>query len=112
MIDFGYSLTRSGAIDLATADLTLYEAVVEKVPSFRRCIGCGGCSATCSARQHTDFSILKCNLFIRRGECDPLREELAKCMLCGKCTLVCPRNVNTRAMIIQARILINSSSNQ
>ncbi|MDL2308264.1 4Fe-4S binding protein [Bacteroidales bacterium OttesenSCG-928-B11] len=83
---------------------------MKKVPSFARCIGCGGCAATCAARQHTDFSVLKCNMLIRRGEYDTLSKELNKCMLCGKCSLVCPRNVNTRAMIIQARLLVNSFS--
>jgi heterodisulfide reductase subunit C len=108
MIDFGYFLTKSGTIDLANADLSLCEELIHRVPSFNRCIGCGGCSATCTARQHTDFSILRCNFFLRRGEYKTLQDELDKCLLCGKCTLVCPRNVNIRAMIIQMRILLNS----
>lgn len=110
MIDFGYSLTQSGTIDLTNTDLTLCEELIRRVPSFSRCIGCGGCSATCTARQYTDFSILKCNFLLRRGEYKTLRDELDKCLLCGKCTLVCPRNVNTRATIIQMRVLLNSLS--
>lgn len=112
MINFGYSLAKSGVIDLTQTDLSLQKQLLEKVPSYLRCIGCGGCSATCSARQHTDFSILKCNFLFRRGEYVTLREELNKCMLCGKCLLVCPRNVNTREMIIQLRILLNSYSKE
>jgi heterodisulfide reductase subunit C len=39
------------------------------------------------------------NTFNRRGEIEPLREEVTRCMLCGKCLLVCPRGVNTRNVV-------------
>jgi succinate dehydrogenase/fumarate reductase-like Fe-S protein len=42
------------------------------------------------------------NTFIRRGEIEPLREEVKRCMLCGKCLLVCPRGVNTRNVVAAA----------
>ncbi len=107
MIDFGYKPNISRAIDLDKNDHGVKELLTEEVRSFARCIGCGGCTATCTAKQHTDFSILRCNFFFRRGEYDNLQAELDKCMLCGKCSLVCPRNVNTRAMIIKMRLLLN-----
>lgn len=106
MVDFGYKPNFSRIIDLDKKNDFLLNALFREVPSFRKCIACGGCSSTCSAAQHTDFSILKCNLLLRRGEHNTLRKELDKCMLCGKCTLVCPRNVNTRATIITLRLLL------
>lgn len=109
MIDFGYTPNISRSVDLDKKDLSLLDALTQDVPSFKRCIGCGGCAATCSARQHTDFSILKCNFLFRRGEYKQLQQELDKCLLCGKCLLVCPRNVNTRGMIIQMRLLLNQN---
>ena len=112
MVDFGYTPNISRAIDLDKTDKKLREELIRAVPSFLRCIACGGCSSTCSAKQHTDFSILKCNMLFRRGEYVALREELDKCLLCGKCTLVCPRNVNTRGMIIKMRLLLNSTTNR
>ena len=107
MIDFGYKPNISRSIDIDKNDLLLKDFLSQEVSSFAKCIGCGSCAATCTAKQHTDFSILQCNFFFRRGEYDKLLSELDKCMLCGKCTLVCPRNVNTRGMIIKMRLLLN-----
>lgn len=107
MIDFGYSPNKSRVIDLDNADFTIRELLLKEVPSFKRCIGCGGCASTCSSRQHTDFSILKCNMLFRHGQYHNLKKELDKCMLCGNCLLVCPRNLNTRGMIISMRTLLS-----
>jgi len=38
----------------------------------------------------------------KKGEIEPLREEVTRCMLCGKCLLVCPRGVNTRNVVAVA----------
>ena len=110
-MNFGYSLNSSRTIDLDKLDKKAQQSFTDVIPTFKRCFACGGCSATCSAQQHTDFNVLKCNLLFRRGEMDTLAKELEKCMLCGKCTLVCPRNVNTRAMIIKMRKVLNSKPN-
>jgi len=106
MKDFGFTLQKARTLDFDTNDFAKKNELVSKVPSYRRCIGCGGCSATCSAATHTDFSILKCNNLFRCGDYEGLAAELDKCMLCGKCTLVCPRGVNTRAMIMNMRDLV------
>ena len=47
------------------------------------------------------------NTLIRRGEIEPLREEVTRCMLCGKCLLVCPRGVNTRNVVTAAAAAIS-----
>jgi len=71
-----------------------------EVPSSKLCIGCGGCTATCTAGNLTEFNIRKLQMLVRRGETTTLKSSLHKCMLCGKCLLVCPRGVDTRRMIL------------
>ncbi len=106
MKDFGFTLQKGRILDFDKTDFSLKEYLIQKVPSYKRCIGCGACSSTCSAAKYTDFSILKCNMLYRYGDYISLEEELDKCMLCGKCTLVCPRGVNIRAMIMAMRNLL------
>ena len=108
MINFGYAPVTSRTLDLDSSDFTIRDALIKEIPSYNKCIGCGGCTSTCSAHEHTDFSILKCNMLFRRGQYNILEKELDKCMLCGKCILVCPRNVNTRAMIMKMRLLLKN----
>ena len=114
MSNFGFKISTPRSIDLDNADLSLYHSLVETVPSYRYCIGCGGCTATCSAGQFTDFNIRKAHFLFSRGQYDKLsvnmlpEVDLNKCMLCGKCTLVCPRGVNTRGLILQMRKLLAS----
>ena len=64
------------------------------------CIGCGGCTATCTAGNLTDFNFRKLHTLVRRGEYQGVYEQMNKCMLCGKCRLVCPRGINTRAVVM------------
>ena len=86
------------------------EQLLNAVPSYKRCISCGGCTASCSARQFTDFNIRKAHLYFKRGQYDRLEEELQKCMLCGKCMLVCPRGVNLRSLIINMRQILSNTT--
>jgi heterodisulfide reductase subunit C len=104
MKNWGYNISKSRTIDMDKADLESYKKITEIVPSAKRCIMCGACSATCSAREHTNFNFRKMHLMYRRGQLDTIADELDKCMLCGKCRLVCPRGVNTRAIIYNMRI--------
>ncbi len=90
--------------------MSKYAQLLEIVPSYKRCIGCGGCTASCSARQFTDFNIRKTHYYFRRGQYDKLEQELRKCMLCGKCILVCPRGVNLRSLIINMRQIISNKT--
>lgn len=109
MANFGFSIKKTRSFNLSQADLRKADQLLEEVPSYRLCIGCGGCTATCSARQFTDFDIRKVHNTFRRGQYDKLADELRKCMLCGKCTLVCPRGVNLRSLIINMRQLLTPS---
>jgi heterodisulfide reductase subunit C len=99
MDKFGFSISKGRQIDLDANDRRIAEFVLEKEPSLRLCIACGGCSATCTAGNFTAFSLREINILINRGENELPRENIKKCMLCGKCTLVCPRGVNTRNVV-------------
>lgn len=110
MSDFGFSISQARSINLTRTDFAKFEQLKDLVPSYKRCIGCGGCSATCSARQFTDFNIRKVHFFFRRGQYDQLENELQKCMLCGKCTLVCPRGVNLRSLVINMRQVLTNKN--
>ncbi|MGE4587115.1 MAG: 4Fe-4S dicluster domain-containing protein [Mangrovibacterium sp.] len=100
MNGFGFQLMAPRTIDFDQFDGRLLEEVLEKEPSFRVCLSCGGCTATCNAGTLIDFNVRKMNLLIRRGEISGLAKEIDKCMLCGKCQLVCPRGINIRHVIM------------
>ncbi len=112
MANFGFRISTPRSIDLDNVDNAPVNRLLEAVPSYRYCIGCGGCTATCSAGQFTDFNIRKTHFLFSRRQYDRLRKEvptendLNRCMLCGKCSLVCPRGVNTRGLIVEMRKLL------
>lgn len=101
MMNFwGYSIPEARGIDYDKNDKSLSAYLAQKAPSSKLCIGCGGCTATCTAGQLTEFNIRKLQMLVKRGENEEARKNLHKCMLCGKCLLVCPRGVDTRKMIL------------
>ena len=97
---FGYTIQKDRQIDYDQLDMRIIEYLNHLEPSFRICIGCGSCTATCSAGHYVDFNIRRFHILLLRGETYLLRKEIEKCMFCGKCQLVCPRGVNTRKVII------------
>jgi len=103
MNKFGFTISEGRQIDYDSNNREIAEYLFEKEPSFRRCIECGGCSATCTTGNFTNFSLRELFIFIKRGEDNQTGNKLKKCMLCGKCTLVCPRGVNTRNVIMLAK---------
>jgi len=103
MGNFGFAILKERHIDYDANDKSVAEYIYDHEPSFRVCIECGCCSATCTTGLFTKFSLRELNILIKRGENDQVRDNIVKCMLCGKCTLVCPRGVNTRNVIMLAR---------
>ena len=97
----------SRQIDFDEFDPRLLNHVLVHEPSFLTCISCGGCTATCSAGNLTDFNVRKISLILRRGEIQKLSIEIDKCMFCGKCTLVCPRDINIRNVILLIKKFIS-----
>lgn len=98
--DFGYKISADKQIDFDTNDNVVITKVLRMEPSLQLCIGCGSCTATCSAGQYVNFNIRKLHTLLRRGEIKSLKAEIRKCMFCGKCQLVCPRGVNLRNLIL------------
>lgn len=103
MEKFGFAISQGRQIDYESNNRRIAEYIFENEPSFRLCIECGGCAATCTTGNFTGFSLRELNILIKRGENDQVRQALKKCMLCGKCTLVCPRGVNTRNVVFMAK---------
>ena len=101
MTYWGFSMPKPRVIDYDSNSKDIANYVLERVPDYGLCIGCGACTASCTASNLTDFNIRKIQMLMKRGEIDMLHQDIQKCMLCGKCQLVCPRGVNTRNMIMK-----------
>lgn len=112
MKQFGFTISSGRSINLDDTNFEKVDKLLELVPSYKWCIGCGGCTATCSAGAFADFNIRRIHTAFIRGQYSELDKKLRQCMLCGKCLLVCPRGVNTRALIVNMRrILANVETN-
>jgi len=98
--DFGYTIQKDRQIDYDQNDFKVIEYLNRLEPSFRICIGCGSCTATCTAGHFVDFNIRRFHILLLRGETSLLKKEIEKCMFCGKCQLVCPRGINMRNLIL------------
>jgi heterodisulfide reductase subunit C len=103
MKKFGFTILKERHIDYDANDKSIAQYIFDREPSFRVCIECGCCSATCTTGNFTQFSLRELQILIKRGENEQVRDKIKKCMLCGKCTLVCPRGVNTRNVVMLAR---------
>ena len=68
MTDWGFNIVTGRLIDFENNDFSVAEFVSRHEPSFRWCIGCGSCTATCSAAQFTDFNPRKIHQSVQRGE--------------------------------------------
>ncbi len=99
-MDFGFKLSPSSSVNLDTVDRRRYDRLVQLCPDASTCIGCGSCSATCTAAPWTGMSVRKVLLGLQRGRDAEVDRMLSGCMLCGKCTMVCPRGINTRQLIL------------
>lgn len=108
-MDFGYTLSKGRQINYDSNDRSIAEFISEKEPSFRLCIECGGCVATCTTANFTKFSLREMNILLKRGENEQVKKNIRKCMLCGKCSLVCPRGVNTRNVVSLAILAFQKS---
>lgn len=65
---WGYSISETRSIDYDKNDKTFAFYLAEKVPSSKLCIGCGSCTATCTAGNLTEFNIRKLQMLVKRGE--------------------------------------------
>ena len=100
MVDFGYTISKPRMIDIDRNDMERCGEILSLMPELQSCIGCGTCTAVCTAGNLTEFNFRKVHTLVRRGEYRGAQEEMNKCMLCGKCRLSCPRGINTRAVVM------------
>lgn len=110
MNKFGFTLSVPRVIDYDKNDRSVADLIAAKEPTFRLCIECGTCAATCTSGNFTDFSLREINVLLRRGENEAAAEKINRCMLCGKCILVCPRGVNTRNVLFIARETLSKTN--
>ena len=100
MMDFGFKISPSSAINLDNVDLTKFEELHRMEPDVYKCMACGSCTATCPANRFSGMSMRKTILDLQRGKGKEVVKMLSNCMLCGKCSMVCPRGINTRHLIL------------
>lgn len=102
-MDWGFSISQPRSIELNKNDMRISRELLARYPELQACIGCGACTATCTAGALTDFNFRKMQTLVRRGEYENVLEQMNKCMLCGKCILACPRGINTRSVIMSIK---------
>ena len=71
-IRFGYTISKPRAIDLDRNNLRKSDEILREMPELQTCIGCGGCTAVCTAGNLTEFNFRR----------------------------VCPRGINTRGVVL------------
>ncbi|ODS38555.1 MAG: (4Fe-4S)-binding protein [Candidatus Altiarchaeales archaeon WOR_SM1_86-2] len=98
-----FGVNPDNQVDFDETDKTPAMKVKEMEPSLKLCMGCGTCTAGCTAGAFTDFNIRQMFLLLNRGRNEEVEEKINRCMLCGKCILGCPRGVNTRNVILTMR---------
>ena len=110
MNNFGFNIMQPRLVDVKDSVQDRLQLLEKRVPTYKKCIKCGGCTATCPTGNLTPYNIRKIHSLFLWGENDGLDEELQKCMLCGKCTLVCPRGVNLRDLIINLQKVLSKQN--
>ncbi|MBP9987077.1 MAG: 4Fe-4S dicluster domain-containing protein [Bacteroidales bacterium] len=109
MIDFGFTLSKSSAVNLTNIDDSKFNALLEVEPDAARCMTCGSCAGSCSAGVFAPMSLRRVIAALQRGADKEALSMLSHCMLCGKCTLVCPRGLNTRHIILSIMKIYNTA---
>ncbi len=100
MMDFGFGIAPSSAVNLDSLDLDRFDRLCGLEPDILKCMACGSCGATCPAGLFSGMSLRKVIVALQRGKEKEARAMLGNCMLCGKCSMVCPRGINTRHLIL------------
>ena len=65
---WGYSISEARVVNYDKNDKAFAAYLAQKAPSSKLCIGCGGCTATCTAGNLTEFNIRKLQMLVKRGE--------------------------------------------
>ena len=49
-INWGYAINKPRVIDIDSNNLRKSDEILREMPELQTCIGCGGCTATCTLR--------------------------------------------------------------
>ena len=74
-INFGYTISKPRAIDIDRNNLRKSDEILREMPELQACIGCGACTAVCTAGNLTEFNFRKVHTLVRRGEYQGAYEE-------------------------------------
>ena len=58
-INFGYTISKPRAIDLDRNNLRKSDEILREMPELQTCIGCGACTAVCTAGNLTEFNFTR-----------------------------------------------------
>lgn len=75
-INWGYAINKPRVIDIDSNNLRKSDEILREMPELQTCIGCGGCTATCTAGNLTDFNFRKLHTLVRRGEYQGVYEQM------------------------------------
>ena len=64
----GYTISKPRAINLDRNNLRRSDEILREMPELQTCIGCGACTAVCTAGNLTEFNFRKVHTLVRRGE--------------------------------------------
>ena len=67
-INFGYGINKPRLIDIDRNNLRKSDEILLEMPELQTCIGCGTCTASCTAGNLTDFNFRTVHTRGRRGE--------------------------------------------
>ena len=77
---FGFAISKGRQIDYDANSRHIAGYISEREPSFRVCIECGCCAATCTTGNFTSFSLRELHILLKRGENESVRENIKKCI--------------------------------
>ena len=56
VVQFGYTISKPRAIDIDRNNLRKSDEILREMPELQTCIGCGSCTAVCTAGNLTQFN--------------------------------------------------------
>ena len=59
-INWGYAINKPRVIDIDSNNLRKSDEILREMPELQTCIGCGGCTATCTAGASKSNSSRNC----------------------------------------------------
>ena len=77
-INWGYAINKPRVIDIDSNNLRKSDEILREMPELQTCIGCGACTAVCTAGNLTEFNFRKVHTLVRHGEYQGANEEIGR----------------------------------